>query len=449
MDQFSFDCRIAEWYVVDMIDNPDHAIRRFGFGQRGADPVPTAVQDWLVSQLDAPDPLLARDGPSFLKVTLVDQRYQDARKAGATTYFGFADLFAQDMTALLRNATTTDLPFRERLVWFWSNHFTVSARAGNWPFGLVGAYVQEAIRPHVTGRFADLLKAVMRHPAMLYYLDNDSSTGPDSLTGLKQHLGINENLARECLELHTLGVESGYTQHDVIAFAAILSGRGVNRDGNPPGFVFHADRHEPGPKTLMGRTFPEGFAGSEAALDWLANHPATHRHLATQLVQQFVADIPPPQCVAKVAATLQDTGGDLKQAMLTIIALREAWQPLTKFRAPAEYVVAVQRGLDLPFEPGHHLLDATKDLGQPFMGPMLPNGWPDTAPDWLSGEALLKRADWAMTQACRTGSPTADAVMTATLGDLCSSATRSAVARCPTPTEALATVFASPEFVRR
>jgi len=140
---------------------------------------------------------------------------------------------------------------------------------------------------------------------------------------------------------------------------------------------------------------------------------------------------------------------DLNATVSAIIDMPEAWQPLTKFRAPAEYVVAVQRALDLPFEPGSHLLDATRDLGQPFRNPLLPNGWPDRASDWISGEAILKRADYAMTQASRPGAPTAEAVAAATLGDLCSASTMSAVKNRPSQAEALATLLTSPEFLRR
>jgi uncharacterized protein (DUF1800 family) len=432
-----------------MVDMALHAFRRFGFGRRGAEPLPADVPAWLKRQLDAPDPMLAQPGPSMLNATLVSRRYEDAKMAGAPLPGGFAGLFADEMTASLQHAITTDLPLRERLVWFWANHFTVSSRGGPWPFGLNGAYVQEAIRPHVTGRFADMVKAVMRHPAMLDYLDNTRSIGPDSPIGFKQHRGINENLARECLELHTLGIQSGYTQRDVTTFAAILSGRMMNINGDSPGFVFRADMHEPGPKTILGRTFPEGFAGSEAALEWLSDHPATYRHIATQLVQHFVADAPTRACVGQVEAVLNDSGGDLTKAMVAIIDMPEAWRPLTKFRPPAEYIVSVQRALDLPFEPGRALLDATQDLGQPFRNPLLPNGWPDTADAWLAGEALLKRADWAMTQTSRSGAPAAQAVADATLGDLCSTSTRTAFTSCPTPAEALATLFASPEFMRR
>lgn len=426
-----------------------HALRRFGFGRRGNEALPGDPAGWLVSQLGAPDPLLSEPGPTVANAVRVDHEFNAALKMTPMPTGGIANLFGEDMSALLHYAVTTDLPVRERLVWFWSNHFTVSERAGNRPLGLIGPYVRDAIRPHVTGRFVDMVKAVMRHPAMLYYLDNEASAGPDSPIGLKQHRGINENLARECLELHTLGVASGYTQRDVTAFAAILSGRWVSWEPDQAGFMFRADMHEPGPKMFMGREYPEGLAGSEAALEWIADHPATRHHIATQLVRHYVGDTPPAACVARVEKVLGDTHGDLKAAMLAIFGMPEAWVPMTKFRAPADYVIAVQRALDLPPEPDRHLLGACAELGQRFMGPLLPNGWPDTASDWISGEALLQRADWAMTQAVRPGAPSAETVGAATLGELYTRSTREAVQRCPSPPEALATLFASPEFVRR
>ncbi|MBE7158764.1 MAG: DUF1800 domain-containing protein, partial [Rhodospirillales bacterium] len=294
-----------------------------------------------------------------------------------------------ESAALLRHAVMTDMPVRERLVWFWANHFAVSERAGNRAMGLIGAYVREAIRPHVTGRFEDLARAVMRHPAMLYYLDGASSVGPNSVVGVKERRGLNENLAREFLELHTLGVESGYTQQDVTSFAAILTGRWVQWDGDSPGFVFRADMHEPGPKVFMGVEIPPGFEGSESALTWVANHPATRRHIATQMARHFIADTPPPRCVAALESVLKDTGGDLKQAMLALFAMEETHVPLTKFRTPAEYVVAVERALALPIQDGHELFGPCNELGQRFLSPLLPNGWPDTADDWLAGEPLL------------------------------------------------------------
>ena len=432
-----------------MLGSGLHALRRFGFGRRGTEPVPDDPRQWIRKQLTTPDPLLATTGPSSANGIRVGRDYNNADKAGAHPTYGLADLCADEMTSALQYAATTDLHVRERLVWFWANHFTVSARAGGWVFGLAGAYVREAIRPHVTGRFADLVKAVMRHPAMLIYLDNNSSVGPNSRFGRAAHGGINENLARECLELHTLGVGAGYSQQDVSAFAEILTGRSVDLESPASGFIFQADRHEPGPKMFLGRVFPEGLAGSEAALDTIATHPATLKHIATRMVRQFVADTPPPDCVAQLERVLKDTGGDLTEAMFAVARMAEAWRPLTKFRAPAEYLVSVQRALDLPLESGHRFLAAANDMGQPFMGASLPNGWPDTTTDWLSGESVLRRADWALTMAGRNGAPAAEAVASAALGSLCSPATHAAIARCANPPEALATLLVSPEFLRR
>jgi uncharacterized protein (DUF1800 family) len=427
-----------------------HAVRRFGFGSSvTADAPPADIQQWFRAQLDVPDPVLAQPGPTILRAALAQRNWEALIKAGAASAPGLSEVYQSDMTAILQQAITSDLPVRERLAWFWGNHFTVSGRAGGWALGLLGCYLHDAIRPHVTGRFVDMLKAVMVHPAMLWYLDNWLSVGPNSPDGLARHQGINENLARECLELHTLGAGSGYTQADVTSFAAILTGRSIEMGGDTPGYVYKANAHEPGPKTFMGHTVPEGFAGSEAVLEFIADHPATHRHLATQLVRHYVADTPPERCVERVAAVLKDTGGDLKQAMLAIFDLAETWQPLTKFKAPAEYCASVIRALSLPPEGGFHLLAATEDLGQHFGDAILPNGWPDTAADWISGEGILKRADWAMTQASRPGAPPAQQVLAATVGDVCSDATRAAVARCPNQAEALATLFVSPEFLRR
>jgi uncharacterized protein (DUF1800 family) len=406
------------------------------------------VRGWLVNQLEVPDPLLSGAGPSTAYGLLVANPDAEALKTFPRFPYGEADLFWEQMNAAVQYAITTYLPLRERLVWFWSNHFTISARAGNYTFGLAGAYIREAIRPHVTGRFADMLKAVMQHPGMLTYLDNWSSNGPESPLARAKGGGLNENLARECLELHTLGVKGGYSQGDVTAFAGILSGRTMEPVGAARGFLFKNQAHDPGPKRFMGHEFPGDFAGSEAALDFIADHPATHQHIAAKLVTHFIGDVPPAACVADVAAVL-DNGGDLKRALITIIDRAEAWLPLAKFRTPGEYVVAVQRALDLPLEPGFALLYANIDLGQEFLSPLLPNGWPDTEADWLTGEAILKRADWAMTQASRPGAPSAEAVADATLGDRCSASTRAAMKAAATPAEALATLLVSPEFLRR
>ena len=194
-----------------------------------------------------------------------------------------------DTQDFLGTALMTEAPFRERLVWFWANHFTVATR-NRFVLATAGPYVREAIRPYVTGNFRDMLLAVMRHPAMLTYLDQAKSAGPDSFAGLRHKDGLNENLARECLELHTVSPASGYTQGDVTAFARVLTGWSVSFKDEPRGFVYLERRHEPGEQVVMGRTWPDGEEGGVALLGWLADHPATHRHLAEKLVRHFVAD---------------------------------------------------------------------------------------------------------------------------------------------------------------
>lgn len=433
-----------------MTNEAMHAIRRFGFGRRGNEGLPQDPRGWLQAQLDDADPMLAQSTPSTRNSMDIDNQIAaDQQAHRPLTMGGLINFSRLQLTATMWNAVTTRLPFRERLVWFWANHFTVATRADPWTLDLAGAYIQEAIRPYVTASFADMLKAVMRHPAMLVYLSNRDSIGPHSRFGLEHHRGLNENLARESLELHTLGIHGGYTQRDVTAYAAVLTGRRMIYSGPGEGYFFDAGMHEPGELTVMGHTFPEGYVGSEDVLDFLGHHSAAYRYVATRLVQHFVADRPPPGCVDRIVQVLTDTGGNLGQASRAVIDLPQAWQPMTKFRAPAEYVIAVARALDLPMEPDGKLWAATDELGQPFMNALLPNGWPDTAADWATGEAILKRADHAMFQAVRAGAPPAQAVLEASIGDICSMRTRDTVQRAASPAEALATVLVSPEFLRR
>jgi uncharacterized protein (DUF1800 family) len=424
-----------------------HALIRFGLGPRGGEAPPADPLDWLAGQLDGPDPALAVPAASTADALRAqhDDRVNpvpDGQKKRARV------IWEVDSANLARGLLEAPAPFRERLVWFWANHFTISLRLGLLRT-LAVAYVREAIRPHVTGRFADMLSAVMHHPAMLLYLDNTSSIGPDSEAGMRMHRGLNENLARECLELHTVTPAAGYTQQDVTELARVLTGWGIDPDGPAPGFVYFPRRQQPGGKTVMGQSYPEGQAGGEAALAWLGRHPASLRHIATRLVRHFVADDPAPGEVARIEGVLARSGGDLKAAALELLRLPSAWQPLTKLRQPADYVVAAVRALDLPEGNRPDVLGKMAELGQPFMTAPLPNGWADTAPAWADGELLLRRADWAMAVSGRA--PTLDplAVARASLGDLLSSETREALRHAPSRREGLALLLASPEFQRR
>jgi uncharacterized protein (DUF1800 family) len=359
-------------------------------------------------------------------------------------------LYQSEGLASVARAVETRTPFRERLVWFWTNHFTISLRQGRCA-ALAGAFVQEAIRPHVTGRFQDMVLAVARHPAMLIYLDNAGSVGPDSMVGQRSHRGLNENLARECMELHTVSPASGYTQEDVTSFARILTGWSVELKNDPAGFVFRPNVHEPGEQTLMGHRFPDGEEGGIEALRFLANHPAAHRFIATKLVRHFVADDPPPAAVRRIEAILRDTGGDLGAASAGLVHLDEAWTPGTKFRSPIDLVVAACRalGIGAATDPGPPYLAILAGLGQPLWTAPAPDGWPDNAAGWSGPEAMMRRVDWSYGFAQRVGDRDPIEIGDAVLGPLFRPATHEAMAHAGSRREAMTLLLTSPEFQRR
>ncbi len=434
-----------------MMSRGMHALIRFGLGRRGDEEVPADPQAWLAAQLEGPDPALALPAAS-LEDGLVAWR-EDLRR-GNDGLMASRAIMQADTATLLGHAVATDRPFRERLVWFWANHFTVSLRRGGVQ-AVANAYLREAIRPHVTGRFADMLGAVMRHPAMLFYLDNAQSAGPDSpmarrVAGEAQRaVGLNENLARECLELHTVSPAAGYTQRDVEQLALVLTGWTVALRQERPRPLFRPMLHQPGPKTVMGVAVPAGPEGLDVVVAALARHPATHRHLATKLVRHFVADDAPEPAVARVAAVLAQSDGNLKAAALAVAGLAQAWAPLTKLRSPFDYVMAVTRAMDLP--PGRRmaLRDVLALLGHNVMNAPLPNGWPDTARDWASPEAMMRRIDWAHSVAASGGATDPPAVADRALGPLLRETTRQEMMRAGSRREALTLLFASPEFQRR
>jgi uncharacterized protein (DUF1800 family) len=417
------------------------AFARFGLGRRGSEPVPPDPRAWLLGQLQGPDPAPAPATAAALEALRADRR-DKPRAAQSRT----RALFLSDSHDFLSHALVTDRPFRERLTWFWANHFTVSLRGGP-VAGLVGPFIAEAIRPHVTGRFGAMLLAVMRHPAMLLYLNNAFSIGPDSPAGRRTGRGLNENLARESLELHTVGVAAGFTQADVTAYARILTGWSIDLRADPPGFKFRPFAHEPGWQTLMGHRFPPGEAGGIAALTFLAAHPATHTHLARQLVRHFIADDPPAEDVAHVAGVLGATDGDLGAAATALIALPGAWRAATKLRTPQDLLVASLRALEVAEAP-RPTLYALRLLGQPLWTAPQPNGWGDRAADWAAPEAMLRRVDFAYALAGRVPRP-AEAVAAAALGPRLRAATRTALAHAGSRRDALALLLSAPEFQRR
>jgi len=422
------------------------ALVRFGLGRRAGEPLPSDPAAWLLEQLRQPDPTRLEDPPTTAN-GLAALREDRATKPPPGESRS-RKLFQTQAAAQMANAMTTPAPFRERLVWFWTNHFAISLRRPECA-AVAAAFVEEAIRPHVTGRFSEMVLAVMRHPAMLLYLDNAGSFGPNSQVGQRTHRGLNENLARECMELHTISPLAGYTQADVTSFAKILTGWSVDLQADPPGYRYRPFAHEPGSQTVLQQHFPPDEAGGVAALAFLAGHPATHRHIATKLVRHFVADDPPPDAVRRIEAVLRDTDGDLAAASTALVTLDGAWEPGTKLRAPMDFVVAAVRSLDIPAEQMPNTVGILGGLGQPLWNAPAPNGWPDRAADWAAPEAMLRRIDWASGFAGRIGQRDVVEVADSSLGPLLRPETRDAIRRAGSRRDAMTLLLTSPEFQRR
>jgi uncharacterized protein (DUF1800 family) len=364
--------------------------------------------------------------------------------------------FRAEALARLQRGVQAECGITERLVAFWSNHFCISASKGELARMWAGAFEREAIRPHVLGRFADMLLAVEQHPAMLFFLDNQQSLGPDSRAGLNRKRGLNENLAREIMELHTLGVGSGYTQDDVTSLARIITGwTFVGRQGKlgePGSFVFNVNAHQPGPQQLLGKTYQDnGVAQGEAALADIARHPATAKFIATKFVRHFVADNPPPALVAQLEGVFRKTDGDLRAMTSALVDADAAWSaPLTKIRDPNEFLVASGRLLArVPEDPGPYL-GALNALGQPLWTPAGPNGFADTNAAWAAPEGMKLRLDISAQLASRIGnSVDPRELLDEVLADAASSETRRTIERAETRQQALALLLMSPEFQRR
>ncbi|MSO89177.1 MAG: DUF1800 domain-containing protein [Rhodospirillaceae bacterium] len=435
-----------------------HAAIRFGLGASPGqiDSIAGDPRGWLLSQLNRNTPT----PPELLGMTAGAERTRQYLQIKDKSAAAVKRLIREDYRKAYLGETgartsvhlSAGAPFRERLVAFWSNHFTVSVQR---PviLGLVGPFEREAIRPHVVGRFRDMLGAVVHHPAMLLYLDNAESIGPNSRLGQRRNRGLNENLAREILELHTLGVDGGYTQTDVREFARILTGWSIARlkDTNPGGFMFHATVHEPGSKTLLGRKYSEaGVSEGEAALDALSRHPSTARYIATKFARHFIADAPPASAIDRLARIFQETDGDLGVLARAIVDEPEAWKtPLAKVKSSYEFVLSALRAIGFSGETGP-VLASLREFGQvPFSAPS-PAGWPDTAADWVGPESTLQRVGWSVALADRIGERVRPLTMLdSTLGPLAGADTRAAIDTAPSVTDAVAMLFASPEFQRR
>lgn len=369
------------------------------------------------------------------------------------------DQIEGDFLARAQLGASTEAAFRERWTLFWANHFTVSATK-QVITTVIGPFEQEAIRPRVFGRFEDLLVASSTHPAMLLYLDQAQSMGPDSKAAVYQRKngkpvgGLNENLAREILELHTLGVDAGYSQDDVTEFARALTGYSIGRpqDQNPHQYLFRDNTHEPGTRTMMGKAYPQaGQAQARAVMADLAASPHTARHVATKLAVHFVSDTPPPTLVARLEKRYLDSGGRLDELARALVNSPEAWDPApAKFKTPYEFTISTWRAVSAEPSAIGKLAPVLTGLGQkPFSAPS-PKGWDDQAQVWCAPDALIKRLrfseGFAAVAADRLD-PNAFAL--STLGARLTPPVATAVARAETRREAMALLLMSPEFQRR
>ncbi|GCL65836.1 DUF1800 domain-containing protein [Pseudaquabacterium pictum] len=463
------------------------AAHRFGLGEADLAVVGADATAWLLGQTGPAEPqrgnglVSGAQGLSRQAEVLQAQRQPamaDAPAPGAAVAAPLRDIAQADVRARLATAAASRQPFNERLALFWANHFTVSlAKAAT--RGAAGAFEREAIRPHIGGRFVDLLRAAVQHGAMLRYLDNDRSAGPDSAVVRRlarragsnppRLTGLNENLARELLELHTLGAAGGgaadggwggYTQADVTALAAVLTGWRVPPPAAlaEPGAAsawFDAAWHQPGPKQVLGQRHPEGPEGLESVLQQLAAHPSTARFIATKLARHLVADDPTPALVARLADTFLQTGGNLPAVYRSLVLAPESWVPQpAKLKTPEEFVVSSARLLQLG-DGGGGLVQRAPDagigaLGQRLLAAPSPAGWPDRAEEWLGPDAMWKRVEWATRLADRLGGQIdARALAARSLGPLLTPNTARQIDRAADGRQALALLLLSPDFQRR
>ena len=359
-------------------------------------------------------------------------------------------IYLAEAKARFDRACDAEPGFVERLVWFWSNHFCVSADKVR---PIAGAFEREAIRPHVLGRFSDMLLAVESHPAMLHYLDNARSIGPDSIAGVNRGKGLNENLARETMELHTLGVRTGYSQTDVTSFAKVITGWTVTPPREPEHggeFFFNPRMHEPGVQTVAGRSYDGlGIDQGYAVLLDLARNPATAQHIATKFARHFVADDPPPRLVAALKDSFVRTDGDLKELARTLIQAPEAWDaPRSKLKRPGEWLVAAGRATGIKVPDIRPVIGALNMLGEPLWRPPAPKGFDDVNAAWVDG--LAQRLDIANQFGRRVTEPIEPKeLVEVALGPLAAPETREAVARAESRPQAVALLLMSSEFQRR
>ena len=459
--------QLADYF--EEVRTEGRARRRAGLGRRVQPQRQDGGEDMAMSATAMRGQIPGMDGANDELANLPESARRFIRRTSRQNYLALVQ-------ARTNVALTTPAPFVERLVHFWANHFAISADRLV-TIGLGGLLEFEAIRPHVLGRFEDMLFAVERHPAMLLYLDQAQSIGPGSeaaqlgarLARFRpqaqvQRRGINENLAREILELHTIGVDGGYSQGDVTEFAKAMTGwtvagltrgpaqRFIGLEGRPGDFVFAARIHEPGARNILGRTYrQEGEAQASAVLRDLAADPRTARHLATKLARHFAGDEPPPALVRRLEQAWLGSGGDLPTVYRALLEAPEAWaQASPKFRTPWDWSIAALRAVGTRHVEAQPAAGLLNQLGQPVWRPGSPAGFDDVAASWAGPDALMRRVEAAERIAARTGG----LIDARTLGPHLlpggvGPPTTQAIARAESPGQGLALLLVAPEFLRR
>ena len=452
------------------------AATRFGLGARPGeiDAASADPQGWLIAQIrpegaDQPEGLLPTsvermealyayraERKDYQQEKAADPEQAAAEQAEAfkAAQKALIGEVGQEFLARTRLGASTPASFRERWALFWADHFTVSATKQASAV-VVGAFEREAIRPHVFGRFEDLLVASSQHPGMLLYLDQAQSFGPDSMAARVRKVGLNENLAREIMELHTMGADAGYTQADVTEFARALTGWSVGGPNEPDGvrgrFMFRARAHEPGTRTIMGRRYAEDGEGqARRVLHDLAANPHTARRISRKIAVHFVADDPPPALVERLSRAWMGSDGRLDVVARALVEAPEAWSPAAaKFKRPYEFVVSSYRAVGAEPDEIGKIAPVLTGLGQkPFSAPS-PKGWPEQAAEWAAPDAVIKRLEYAKAFAAKAG-PLVDpvAVADSALGPRLGERSRLAIRRAEDRSEALALLLMCPEFQR-
>jgi uncharacterized protein (DUF1800 family) len=439
------------------------AFQRFGLGAKkstfkrvAADPMAA-----LVRELNKPKVALynGRALPSYKKAASQSQKSFDNAE----------NFRRKELEARVKKHLRADIGFVERLVLFWSNHFNMSVRKSNAVRGTIGHLERTVIRKHVLGNFSNMLLGVMQHPAMISFLDNDDSVGPNSKYGRDRGAGFNENLGREAMELHTIGSGGGYTEEDVTALALILTGwsyvrnweadNGYNngRNRNRGRFIYRKTWHEPGAITLMGKSYPPtGRNQGKAALLDLARHPATAEHIAFKLVRHFITDEPTPEMVEPLKQAFIKSGGNLKTVSLALLQLPEAFSaPLTKLRTPYELAIAQFRALNKIYK--------KDDYWWAFAGPLSalnnmpwecasPEGYPDETLYWLDPDGMTLRLDtakvsgWVYGNRYRSG---ALSLARSLYDSALTPETKQRISEAGSKSSQFTVLFCSPEFQRR